>query len=77
MTTLALTIEKQARKLSPTERERLAERLMAGMTGERLTSVDEAWVAEAEQRFSAWKRKLTKPLSVAKSLRDIRKDLRR
>jgi hypothetical protein len=50
---------------------------MAGMNGERLTSVDEAWVAEAEQRFSAWKRKLTKPLSVAKSLRDIRKDLRR
>ena len=73
MTTLALTIEKQARKLSPTERERLAERLMAGMTGERLTSVDEAWVAAAEQRFPAWKRKLTKPLSVAKSLRDIRK----
>jgi putative addiction module component (TIGR02574 family) len=77
MTTLALTIEKQARKLSPTERERLAERLMASMTGERLTSVDEAWVAEAEQRFSAWKRKRTKPLSASKSLRDIRKDLRR
>ena len=77
MTTLSLTIEKQARKLSPTERERLAERLMAGMNGERLTSVDEAWLAAAQQRFSAWKRMLTKPLSVAKSLRDIRKDLRR
>lgn len=48
---------------------------MAGMTVERLTSVDEAWVAEAEQQFSAWKRKLTTPLSAAKSLRDIRKDL--
>ena len=77
MTTLALTIEKQARKLSPTERERLAERLMAGMTGERLTSVDEAWVAEAEQRFSVWKLELIKPLSVAKLLCDISKYLRR
>ncbi len=77
MTTLALAIEKQARKLSLIERERLAERLMAGMSSERLTAVDEAWVAEAEQRFSAWKRKLTKPLTVAKSLSDIRKDLRR
>ncbi|MBA5876075.1 MAG: addiction module protein [Nitrospira sp. CR1.2] len=77
MTTLALAIERQARKLSLTERERLAERLIAGMSSERLTAVDAAWVAEAEQRFSAWKRKLTKPLSAAKSLRDIRKDLRR
>lgn len=77
MTTLALAIEKQARKLSLIERERLAERLMAGMSSERLTAVDEAWVAEAEQRFSAWKRKLVKPLTVAKSLSDIRKDLRR
>ncbi len=77
MTTLALAIEKQARKLSLIERERLAERLMAGMSSERLTAVDEAWVAEAEQRFSAWKRKLAKPLTVAKSLSDIRKDLRR
>ncbi len=77
MTTLALAIERQARKLSLTERERLAERLIAGMSSERLTAVDAAWVAEAEQRFSAWKRKLTKPLSAAKSLCDIRKDLRR
>ena len=77
MTTLALAIEKQVRKLSPTERERLVERLMTEMQGARLTAVDEAWVAEAEQRFAAWKRKLTKPILASKALRDIRKDLRR
>ncbi|MEP7150962.1 MAG: addiction module protein [Nitrospira sp.] len=77
MTTLALAIEKQARKLSPTERERLVERLMTEMQGARLTAVDEAWVAEAEQRFAAWKRKLTKPILASKALREIRKDLRR
>ncbi|GMV48884.1 MAG: hypothetical protein AMXMBFR67_04270 [Nitrospira sp.] len=73
----ALAIEKQAWKLSPTERERLVERLIAEMNSERLTSVDEAWGAEAERRLSAWKRKLTKPVSAVKALRDIRKDLRR
>jgi putative addiction module component (TIGR02574 family) len=77
MTTLALAIEKQARKLSAPERERLVERLMVDMKGERLTTVDEAWVDEAERRFSAWKRKLTKPLSATKALHDIRKELRR
>lgn len=75
MTTLVLAIEKQARKLSATERERLVERLMAEMKDERLTAVDEAWVAAAEQRFSAWKRKLTKPMLATKALRDIRKEL--
>ena len=77
MTTLALAIEKQARKLSTAERERLAERLLAQMEDERLTAVDEAWVAEAERRFSAWKRKKTKALPAAKAIADIRKDLHR
>jgi hypothetical protein len=66
MTSHALALEKQVRRLSATEHERLAERLLAQMEDERLTAVDEAWVAEAEKRFSAWKRKT----------RDIRKELR-
>jgi len=77
MTTLALAIEKQARKLPAAERERLAERLLAQMREERLTAVDEAWVAEAERRFSAWKRKRTRALPADKVIADIRKDLRR
>ena len=77
MTTLALAIEKQARKLPAAERERLAERLLAQMKDERLTAVDEAWVAEAERRFSAWKQKKTRSIPAAKAIVDIRKALRR
>ena len=53
MTALASAIEKQARKLSAAERERLAERLLAQTEDEPLTVVDEAWVLEVERRFSA------------------------
>ena len=77
MTTLALAIEKQARKLSATERERLAERLLAQAEGQRLTSIDEAWVVEAERRFSTWKRKKARPIPMTKAVDDIRKELRR
>jgi hypothetical protein len=77
MTTLALAIEKQARKLPAAERERLAERLLAQMEDERLTAVDEAWVAEAERRFSAWKRRRTRALPAAKVIADIRRELHR
>jgi putative addiction module component (TIGR02574 family) len=77
MTTLALALEKQARKLPAVERERLAERLLTQMEEERLTAVDEAWVAEAERRVSAWKRKRARALPADKAIAGIRKDLRR
>ena len=77
MTARALALEKQARRLPAPERERLAERLLVQMKDEPLTAVDEAWVAEAEKRFSAWRRKQVTTVSAAKALRDIRKDLRR
>ena len=75
MTARALALEKQAQKLPATERERLAERLLVQMKHEPLTAVDEAWVAEAEKRFGAWKRKATKAVSAGKALREIRKEL--
>jgi hypothetical protein len=71
-----LALEKQARKLPATERERLAERLLVQMKHEPLTAVDEAWITEAEKRFAAWKRKGSKTISARAGLRDIRKDLR-
>lgn len=77
MTTRALALEKQARRLPATERERLAERLLVQMKREPLTAVDEAWITEAEKRFSAWKRKATKTVSAAKAVRDIRREIRR
>jgi len=42
-----------------------------------LTAVDEAWLAEAERRFSVWKRKRTGELTATKTVADIRKELRR
>ena len=45
------------------------------MKHEPLTAVDEAWIAEAEKRFGAWKRKATKAVSADKALREIRKAL--
>jgi len=76
MTARALALEKQAQKLPATERERLAERLLVQMKHEPLTAVDEAWIAEAEKRFGAWRRKATKTVSAGKALREIRKELR-
>ena len=75
MTARALALEKPVRKLPATERERLAERLLVRMKHVRLTAVDEAWVAEAEKRFGAWRRKATKTVSPGKTLREIRKAL--
>jgi hypothetical protein len=77
MTARAAAIEKQARKLPATERERLAERLLVEVTKEQLTAVDQAWIDEAEKRFLAWKQKKTKPLPACRALNQIRRDLLR
>lgn len=77
MTARALALEKQVRKLPATERERLAERLLVQMKHEPLTAVDESWIAEAEKRFAAWKRKATKAVIARTALREIREELHR
>lgn len=77
MTACAAAVEKQARKLPVAERERLAERLLVQVTNEPLTAVDQAWIDEAEKRFSAWKQKTTKPLDARRALNQIRRDLSR
>jgi putative addiction module component (TIGR02574 family) len=77
MTALTLEIEKKARRLSPTEREELAERLLAPLAKARLTAVDAAWVAEAERRYAAWKRGQRKVVPAARVLSGIRRELAR
>jgi putative addiction module component (TIGR02574 family) len=77
MTALTLEIEKKARRLPPTERERLAERLLAPLAKARLTAVEEAWVAEAECRYAAWKRGQRKTVPAARAIAGIRKELNR
>lgn len=56
MSQRTIDIEKTAMKLSNTEREKLAAILMRSLNDEPLTTVDEAWVKEAESRFSAYLR---------------------
>ena len=77
MTALALEIEKKARRLPAAERERLAERLLAPLAGARLAAVDRAWVAEAERRYSCWKRGECRAVSAKRAVARIRKELTR
>lgn len=77
MRPLELALEKQGRKLPRAECERLAQRLLERLEEERLTTVDRAWVAEAERRLSVWKGKKTKPVVAAKVIADIHKKFRR
>jgi hypothetical protein len=77
MTALALEIERKASRLPEVERERLAERLLAPLDASRLTPVDEAWVEEAERRFTAWTRGGVHAVPAARALADIRRDLKR
>ena len=77
MTALASEIEKKARQLPAVERERLAVRLVAPLAKARLTAVEEAWVAEAERRYAAWKRGQCKTVSAARAVARIRKELTR
>jgi len=76
MTELAREIEKKANQLSVEERELLAERLLATVSGAPLTEVDEIWVEEAERRYSAWKAGRTKAIAAERALTDIREELR-
>ena len=47
-------IEHDATHLPAKDREVLAGRLIQSLKHEPLTAVEEAWVKEAERRFSAW-----------------------
>lgn len=49
-------IEKNAQQLSVAERERLAQRLFESVHNRELTEIDEAWLAVAEERVSAYRK---------------------
>lgn len=70
-----LTIEREAFRLPVKDREVLAERLMRSLKHAPLTQVEEAWVKEAERRFSAWRRGGREGVPVARAFKQIRKDL--
>jgi len=75
MSKALLKIEREAVRLPVKDREVLAERLMRSVTREPLTQVEEAWVAEAERRFSAWRRGTRTGVPVERAFKQIRKAL--
>jgi putative addiction module component (TIGR02574 family) len=75
MSKALLKIECEAVRLPVKDREVLAERLMRSVAREPLTQVEEAWVKEAERRFSAWRRGTRTGVSAARAFKQIRKDL--
>jgi hypothetical protein len=77
MSALVEKLERQAEKLPPADRERLAQRLLRGLRAEPLTEAEEAWVREAERRYRAWKRDRSRARPAAKALAEIRKELSR
>lgn len=70
-----LEIEREAIRLPVKDREVLAERLMRSVKRQPLTHVEEAWVKEAERRFSAWRSGKRAGVPVARAFKQIRKEL--
>ena len=70
-----LEIQRKAAGLPAKDREMLAERLMRSVNRAPLTQVEEAWVKEAERRFSAWRRGEREGVPAERAFRQIRKDL--
>jgi len=69
-----LEIERKAFRLPLKEREILAERLIQSLGNVPLTEVEEAWVKEAERRFTAWRRGERKGVPAKRAFKQLRKD---
>jgi putative addiction module component (TIGR02574 family) len=70
-----LDIEREAVRLPEKDREVLAERLMRSLKRTPLTRIEEAWVQEAERRFSAWRRGEREGVPAPRAFKQIRKNL--
>lgn len=70
-----LEIEREAIRLPVKDREVLAERLMRSVRRKPLTQVEEAWIKEAERRFSEWRRGKRVGIPSERALKQIRRDL--
>ena len=68
-------IKRDAVHLSAKDREVLAERLIWSLKHEPLFEVEEAWVKEAEHRFSAWCKGSRVGVPRERAFKRIRKEL--
>lgn len=55
MSAMLEKVEQDALSLPPEERAFLADRLLSSLSGEVLSDVDAAWVAEAERRYQEYR----------------------
>ena len=76
MTTLMAELVRKAKRLSAGDRERLAGELIAETESAPPTAVDEAWIAEAEAHYDAWKSGRTQAVDAKEALGAVRKELR-
>lgn len=58
-------VEQDALSLPPEQRAFLADRLLSSLSGEVLSDVDAAWVAEAERRYQEYKEGKRAPIPAA------------
>ena len=65
MVTLLEKVEQEALNLPPEQRAFLADRLLGSLSGEVLSDVDAAWVAEAERRYQEYKKGKGAPIPAA------------
>jgi putative addiction module component (TIGR02574 family) len=75
MTANLKEVEKQALRLSPRDREILAEIILRSLEGESITEIDEAWVAEAEKRYQSYKNGKVEGIPGKHLFSDIRQEL--
>jgi putative addiction module component (TIGR02574 family) len=68
-------LERKALELSPQEREELADNILRSLDDAPLTTIDEAWVAEAERRYNDFKSGKTKGIPGDKVFDQIRREL--
>lgn len=68
-------LERKALELSPQEREELADNILRSLDDAPLTTVDEAWVAEAERRYNDFKTGKTQGIPGNVAIEQIRRDL--
>lgn len=77
MTALLARIEKEASQLSPEERERLASDLLAGLENAPLSTIEQAWIDEAERRYDNWKSGRTEAFPAEQAIAEMRGKLGR
>jgi len=75
MSALLEKIEREARELTPEDRERLVSNLIAGLEAARPSEIDQAWIEEAERRYDELVSGRVKGIPAQEAFDGIRREL--